>query len=159
MRHLAGDVELRVCLGAASAELLGDHDAAVQADPHLDRDVVAVLQARVQLADSVEDRQARVYGALRVVLVRARVTEVDGHSVARVDRGEAAEALDCSGAGLAVVVQDLAKILGSNVREPRSWQGIFRGVLSVRLKNTRTGVFRGDSPERFSFVLVFIIPR
>ena len=102
MRRRADDAALQQRV--ARACLARDHDAAVQADAHLD--------AHVQPRDLLDDRQPGVHGAVRVVLVRPRVAEVRQQPVAGPLRDPAVVALDRPGARVLVRRQDLAEVLG-----------------------------------------------
>jgi hypothetical protein len=89
------------------ADQVANHDdAAGDAEPHRER------PRQVQDADRIDDRKARPYRALRVILVRLRITEIDQHPVAHVFGDKAAEPRSRSRGAAVVGTDDLAQILG-----------------------------------------------
>ena len=92
------------------ARALGDHDRArIDADPCGQLRMAGLL---VELRDRVENREACAGGALGVVVVRRRPTEVGHDTVAEIFRDVAVKAHDRIG-GRAMIPRDrLAPLLG-----------------------------------------------
>src|ERR687898_360681 len=106
VRRLPHDGELLT--GLPGAHLARDDKSGVHTDPDT-KGGVAML---VENAHLVEDAETGVHGSLRVVLVRARVAEVDHHTIADVLGRVTAEPLDRPGTRVLVVTDHLAEVLG-----------------------------------------------
>ena len=111
VRRLADDAAL---LCRALADQIADHgEAGGDAEPH-----PQILSCR-QSADRLDHRQASAHRALRVVLMRLRIAEIDQHPVAHVLGDKAVEAADRIGHGAVVVPDQLAQILRVKTRRQR----------------------------------------
>jgi hypothetical protein len=106
VRGLPHDGELLT--GLPGAHLARDDKSGVHTDPDA-KGSVAML---VENAHLVEDAETGVHGSLRVVLVRARVAEVDHHTIADVLGRVTAEPLDRPSTRVLVVTDHLAEVLG-----------------------------------------------
>lgn len=103
----------------SGAHLARDHGSAVEPDPHLQGDAVALEQILVELLDAREDAHARVRSPQRVVLVRTGIAEVGEHTVSHPLGRKTLVALDRARTHALVGAQDLAEVLGVELLRER----------------------------------------
>ena len=77
-------------------------------------------RSRLQLRDSIEDREAGAHRSLRVIFVRRGIAEIGEHAVAEVLRDHAAEPLDLGRAAGLESADHLALLLGIEPRRERA---------------------------------------
>ncbi len=117
-----GDVrrfaERELLAAASPADFTDDHEAGVDADAHGERHA-AGRTPRVQRIHGVDDGERRAHRARRVVLVRARVAEIDEEPVTEVLRDVAFVARDDLGAHALIGAHVVAQLLGIEAARER----------------------------------------
>ena len=94
----------RLLAGRAFAdEVPHDHEAGRDADPRSER----LSGRRGQLADGLGNRQTRLHGALRLILVRPRPAEIGEHAIAHELGDVTLETSDLTRHGVLIGAQDL----------------------------------------------------
>jgi hypothetical protein len=99
---------------ALADQVADDHQPGGDADPRLELDGFDI-----EATDSVDRAQPRPDRPLGIVLMRSRVTEIDQNAVAHVFRDKAIELGNDPGDGAVIGGDDLAQILGIELRRQR----------------------------------------
>jgi hypothetical protein len=110
VRRLADDRGLR-CRSFADL-IADDHRPAGDADPHRELDPGGPAGCGIQLRHRIDDVETRPHRTLGLVLMGARVAEIDQDAVAHVFRDKAVVAPDRRAAAVLIRRDDIAQIFG-----------------------------------------------
>ena len=110
VRRLADDRGLRC--GSFADLVADDHRPGGDADPHRELDPGRPADCGIQLRHRIDDIETRPHRALGLVLMGARVAEIDEDAVAHVLRNKAVVAPDRRAAPVLERRDDIAQILG-----------------------------------------------
>ena len=110
VRRLADDRGLRC--GSFADLVADDHRSGGDADPHRELDTGRPGDCGIQLRHRIDDVETRPHRTLGLVLVGARVAEIDEDAVAHVLRNKAVVAPDRRAAPVLIRGDDIAQIFG-----------------------------------------------
>src|SRR4029453_15617065 len=83
-----------------------------QAQPHGEGNAILSLQSAIQGARGLDNPQARMHGALGIVLMGARVAKVDEQAIAQILCDVPLKALDDRGGGLLIGATYMTQVFG-----------------------------------------------